>query len=174
MSALVDVASLAAHRDLVPLVARWFECEWPAYYGPGGPGDAAHDAAALATPGPLPVGFVALQQGTPLGVAALNCESIASHRHLTPWAAAGFVQPGMRGRGIGARLLAAVEDEARARNCPAVYCATASAVRLLERCGWSMLERVVHDGAPLGVFRKSLYRPLVAATCVAGRTESCS
>lgn len=152
----VVVAPLAAHPELVPLVVAWFESEWPAYYGRAGDGCAADDVAALATPGDLPVGMIALVDGAPGGVAALKAASIASHRHLTPWAAAGFVVPELRGRGVGARLLAAVEDEARARHFPAVYCATASAWRLLERRGWSIMERVMHDAAPLGVYCKSL------------------
>ena len=152
----VVVAPFAAHPALVPCVIGWFEAEWPAWYGPGGPGRAADDVAALATPGQLPVGVIAFVDGVPNGVAALKAESIASHRHLTPWAAAGFVTPPMRGRGIGARLLAAVEGVARSRGAVAVHCATATAARLLERSGWSMIEQVVHDGEPLGVYRKSL------------------
>ncbi|MGH8607612.1 MAG: GNAT family N-acetyltransferase [Gammaproteobacteria bacterium] len=52
---------------------------------------------------------MALRHGRVCGIAALKAESIASHRHLSPWAAAGLVKPSERGRGIGAQLLAALE-----------------------------------------------------------------
>ena len=62
-------------RDCPEALARLaaaFRAEWPDWYGPGGPGDAASDLAAFANPeGALPVGLVALDPaGTPLGTAS--------------------------------------------------------------------------------------------------------
>jgi len=152
----LTVEPLAAHRDALPLLAAWFRREWPAWYGPGGPGDARKDLESYADGGSLPVGVVALQEGRVCGVAALRAESIASHRHLTPWAAAGLVDPALRGRGIGAALVAALEAEARAQGFRRVYCATATAESLLRRRAWTLLERVLHDGQDLGVYAKDL------------------
>ena len=40
---------LLCHRpDLRPLVSAWLLAEWPAWYGPGGPGDVERDVHALA------------------------------------------------------------------------------------------------------------------------------
>ena len=114
------------------------------------------DLQAFANQGSLPVGVVALRDGTVCGVAALKTESIASHRHLSPWAAAGFVRRSERGRGIGALLLSRLEQEARKLGYPCVYCGTSTAESLLIRGGWQVIERITHEGQALGIYRKTL------------------
>lgn len=146
---------LARHRHLLPQVAQWFVAEWPAWYGPGGAGDAPADVAAFAaSEHALPVGIVAFDRcGLPVGIGALKAESIPARRDLSPWAAAGYVVPGLRGRGIGARLLQALLAQARELGFDHVHCGTRSAATLLERAGWRRIDTVAHDGAPLAIFR---------------------
>lgn len=150
----ITIAPLAQHRDLLPLVAAWFVAEWPAWYGPGGPGDIWADLEAFAaSERALPVGLVALVDGQPVGAAALKAESIASHRHLSPWAAAGYVVPELRGQGIGAAMLVGLVATARALGHATVYCGTSSAQSLLLRSGWQAIDTVLQEGKPLTVFR---------------------
>jgi GNAT superfamily N-acetyltransferase len=152
---VVTIAPLALHRDLLPLVSAWFIDEWPGWYGPGGRGDAAADLAAFAaTQTRLPLGLVAFENRAPVGVAALKPESVPTHRHLTPLAAAGFVLPSHRGRGIGALLLAALVRQAHALRYEHIYCATSTAIGLLRRSGWSQLECVEHGGESLVIFAR--------------------
>jgi len=61
---------------------------WPVW-----PGDGQRDLLAYANRGVLPLGVVALDEHELCGVAALRAESIATHAHLAPWAAAGLVRP---------------------------------------------------------------------------------
>ena len=149
------VELLARHRGLLPTVAGWLREEWPGWYGQGGRGDAVGDAHAFAASTErLPLGVVALVAGRPVGVGALKAESLASHRHLTPWAAAGYVLPELRGRGVGAALLAALVREAGRLGFPCVYCGTSTSASLLLRAGWQAVEVIEHDGRPLTIFRK--------------------
>lgn len=152
----IVVAPLSEHRQHLPLLQAWFEAEWPAYYGPGGPGDAEADLRAYADAEDLPLGLIALLDGRPCGLAALKDQTFASHQHLGPWVGAGYVRPELRGRGIGARLLASSEALARSRGFSEIYCGTSSAWSLLERGGWLLLETIDHDGERLGVYRKAL------------------
>ena len=146
---------LRAHAALCPFFVAAFEAEWPSWYGPHGPGHAGDDLAAFANPeGVLPVGLVALApDGQPVGVAALKAESIPSHAHLLPWAAAGYVAPSWRRRGVGTLLLRGLLKEAARLGHQAVYCATATSASLLRREGWQLIDRVDHDGHGLEVFR---------------------
>ena len=156
MSPALVVEPLAKHTGLVPLLAEWFICEWPGWYGAGGQGNVAQDlqnfAASQTT---LPVGFVVFGDGTPVGAGALKAESIPSHKHLKPWAGAGFVVPEYRGQGIGAVLLRSMVAHARALGYPHVYCGTSTAESLLQRSGWSAIEVTQHAGKPLTVFRSA-------------------
>jgi N-acetylglutamate synthase-like GNAT family acetyltransferase len=151
----VIVEPLRHHADFVAEFARHFEQEWPDWYGPSGPGSAAQDLAAFANPeGALPVGVMAFSEtGQPCGVAALKASSIAEFNHLSPWAAAGYVLPQLRGQGIGAALLAALLVEAKRLGYNSVFCATSTAASLLQRQGWRLLQSTVHDGKPISLFR---------------------
>lgn len=149
------ISPLARHRELLPLLARWFVEEWPDWYGTGGRGNAVQDLAAFAaSESILPVGIVAFDENTPIGVAALKSESLPSHRHLQPWAAAGLVRPSYRGRGVGAQMLDALLRHAHRLGFDRVYCGTATAVTLLRRCGWSQLEVIQHEEESLVLFAK--------------------
>lgn len=154
-----SVELLARHPQAIAVLREWFEIEWPAYYGAGGRGSALRDLQAYANQGSLPIGVVALQAGGVCGVAALKAESVASHTHLSPWAAAGWVHPSMRGQGIGRKLLGALEEQARNLGFDRIYCGTSSAQSLLQRCGWQLVECLMHEGRDLGVFSKALAPP---------------
>jgi GNAT superfamily N-acetyltransferase len=156
MPIAATVEPLARHRALVPRVARWLVAEWPAWYGPGGPGNVDADVEAFAASEQvLPVGMVAVCDGVPAGIGALKAESIPSHAHLSPWAAAGFVVPALRGRGIGRVLLDALVAKSRELGFGCVYCGTSTAESLLVRAGWRPVEVIVHHDRPLTIFRSA-------------------
>jgi GNAT superfamily N-acetyltransferase len=156
MHAAVNIAPMARHRALLPLVAGWFVAEWPGWYGPGGPGNAWADLTAFAEAQTvLPVGLMAFVDGRPVGAGALKAESIASHKHLSPWAVAGYVLPEFRGRGIGAALLASLAAKGRAMGYETIYCGTSTSQSLLMRCGWQAIDATVVEGKQLTVFRSA-------------------
>jgi GNAT superfamily N-acetyltransferase len=132
---------LTRHRELIPVVAHWFTCEWPTWYGPDGPGNATEDLEAFAaSEEDLPVGYLVFEAGIPVGIGALKSTSITSHLHLSPWAAAGFVLPSRRGKGVGLFLLRELVVKARQLGYAHVYCGTSTAQSLLIRAGWAAIE----------------------------------
>jgi GNAT superfamily N-acetyltransferase len=137
-------------------IQPWLESEWPAHYGPGGPGDARRDLLSYANLDALPFGLVAFLEGEPCGFAAVKAEPFASHPHLGPWAGAAYVLPPLRRRGIGRILLMALEARSAALGCARIYCATATSATLLQRCGWQLLEVVGHEGTAVGIYEKAL------------------
>jgi GNAT superfamily N-acetyltransferase len=152
----ITISPLAQHRDLVPLLSSWFVEEWPEYYGSGGRGDPVADLTAFArSQSTLPIGFIATDGNIPVGILALKAESLPTHCHLRPWAAAGLVLPSHRGRGIGAELLQVLVRQAGALGYPRIYCGTATAVSLLRRSGWSELESIEHEGEAVVIFSKA-------------------
>jgi GNAT superfamily N-acetyltransferase len=156
MDSKLRIEPLANHPEVIPLLKEWFETEWESYYGPTGPGDAQSDLLSYANRGELPVGVVAFYENEVCGVAALRSESIATHTHLGPWAAAGLVSPLYRRRGIGTALVRALEEVARSRGYSRIYCGTSIANRLLERRSWQLIERVKYDGEDVSIYQKAL------------------
>ena len=156
MPSAVIVEPLAHHRELIPLVAEWFVSEWPNWYGPGGPGNLAQDMDAFAASASvLPVGMVIFENHVPVGAGALKAHSIPSHAHLSPWAAAGYVLPSCRGRGLGALLLQALVARAQALGFEHVHCGTSTAERLLTREGWQPIEVIEHASKRLTIFQSA-------------------
>ncbi|MCG8352799.1 MAG: GNAT family N-acetyltransferase [Chloroflexales bacterium] len=152
----IVIEPLAAHPEVLPLLREWFESEWPTYYGAGGRGNALHDLQTYSNAATLPIGLVAFSQNGVCGVTALKAASINSHAHLSPWAAAGLVHPAMRGQGIGGKLLTALEEQSRCLGFSCIYCGTSTAERLLQRCGWHLFDRIIHEGQDLVIYSKAL------------------
>ncbi len=137
-------------------MAEWFVSEWPNWYGPSCPGRVTEDLAAFAASEiQLPVGMVVFEGRVPVGAGALKAQSIPSHSHLGPWAAAGYVLPSCRGRGVGAVLLQGLVAKAQALGYKHVYCGTSTAESLLSRSGWLALETTSLEGKPLTIFRSA-------------------
>jgi GNAT superfamily N-acetyltransferase len=140
MGTHLRISHLADHPDAVPVLKQWFEIAWADYYSRE----------------KLPVGLVAFYAGQLCGIAALKPDSISTHTHLSPWAAAGFVVPGFRRRGIGAKLVSALEDVARALGYSTIYCGTSTAIDLLKRQEWQFMERVRYHGEDVSIYQKAL------------------
>ena len=155
MNASLTVELLGLHPEALPVLRDLYESEWPAWYC-SGRGNAEQDLCAYANQGSLPVGVVALRNGAVCGAAALKAESITSHKHLSPWAAAGVVVSALRGQGIGSQLLFALEEQAKNLSFKRIYCATSTADTLLQRAGWHGLEQTRHEGKALVVYEKTL------------------
>jgi GNAT superfamily N-acetyltransferase len=156
MDTNVHISRLADHPDAVPVLKQWFEAAWADYYGPAGPGDAEQDLIAYSSREQLPVGLVAFCEGQLCGIAALKPESISTHKHLHPWVAAGFVVPRFRRRGIGAKLVSALEDVARTLGYATIYCGTSTAISLLTRNAWQLMERIRYNGEDVSIYQKAL------------------
>jgi GNAT superfamily N-acetyltransferase len=150
------IAPLADYPETLPVLKQWFETEWASYYGPNDPGDAEKDLLACASRHKLPVGLVAFLGEELCGIAALKHESLTTHAHLCPWVAARLVSPPHRGKGIGTRLLMALEDAARRFGYPRIYCGTSTAVSLLRRSGWQFMERIAYHGEDVSIYEKAL------------------
>ncbi|MCA9424632.1 MAG: GNAT family N-acetyltransferase [Candidatus Omnitrophica bacterium] len=152
----IETAFLADHPEAIPILKEHLESEWDGWYGPNGPGDAETDLLSFSNRDRLPIGLLALLNHEVVGLAALKPESIDTHNHLSPWAAAGWVVPELRGQGIGGMLLQVLENLAKDLGYSSIYCGTSTATGLLERNGWERLETVPYHGEQVSIFRKVL------------------
>lgn len=152
----ITVTLLADSPGALPTLQTWFEAEWPDWYGPGGPGNAAADLRRSSNRRIAPIALVAWLDGTLCGTAALKAQSIASHRHLSPWLAGLLVGRRFRRKGVGGRLVDEIERLAAGLGYPRIYCATTTAGSLLARRGWHRLPRIGQERE--GVWVKSLER----------------
>ena len=95
---------LADHMDAIPGLARAHQAEWTAITPHVTVSDRAARFQARAGRGGIPTGFVAVVNGTVVGLACLVECDLDSHRHLSPWLASVLVDPDYRGCGMGSAL----------------------------------------------------------------------
>lgn len=145
-------APLAGHPGLRGLVAAWLRSEWPAWYGPAGPGQADDDVARYGRAHGLPHGLLAFADGRPCAFGVLKPDAVPGFEGRGPWLGAGYVEPALRGRGIGLALVQALQDEAARLGHERLWCATSTAPSLLQRAGWHRAGSSVLGGADVAVF----------------------
>lgn len=152
----VEIAYLADHADQVVALAAALHEQDREYYGARTPADVAADLALSLQHEALPLALIALRDGLVLGTATLSYDSITTHPHLGPWLKAFYVRPEHRGRGIGGKLVAAIEAAARRLGFAQLYAGSGRAASLFERAGWHVLERVSYHGEEIAILRLEL------------------
>jgi len=81
-------------------VAQWHFGEWGHHY-PGGTVDGWLDhIRTRMNADRIPMTVIALDDGEPIGTAALTEHDMETHRELSPWLGGVYVVPSSRGRGV--------------------------------------------------------------------------
>jgi GNAT superfamily N-acetyltransferase len=153
----VRIGLLADHLEHLAPLAAAYEREWPEWYGIHC--DAMTDLRERSRRKGLPVGLVALEDGTVIGALAIAAKSASSHPHLSPWIVAFWVEPSRRNHGIGRQLLSAACDHASVQAIARLYASTAAASGLFAREGWTLIDTGATDlGTKTNIFAKTLER----------------
>jgi GNAT superfamily N-acetyltransferase len=156
--AAIRIVFLEDLPSAVEQIQQWYRDEWPAWYGPGGPGDAQSDLAnCLTTSGKLPKCLVAIDdRDQPLGTASLRQTSPGSDQYPGVWLTALLVPSQYRWSGIGTALVAAAEREVKRLEFSSIHASTKTVHSLLKRRGWTSLDAIWYSGDRLEIFRKLL------------------
>ncbi len=147
---------LADAPEVLSQLQEWFLREWAPYYGPDGPGDAAHDLRSSCNRRALPITLIAFRGDELCATGALKAESVETHKHLGPWVAALLVAPKYRRQGIRGQLVDALAELARELGFEQMYYGADVTDRYLEGNGWQPLERVSYLTGEGSIYRKTL------------------
>lgn len=150
------IERLRADSPNVTLVATWTFKAWGHLH----PGQTLEKQIAFVCSECGEVGvpsvFVALENDAPVGTASLIADDMSTRPELGPWLASVFVSPDQRGRGIASRLIARVEQEARASGFECGYLYTPDQQALYHRLGWRAFEEVTYLGEQVTLMAKCL------------------
>ena len=144
---MLTIRRLEAATPEAELAARW---RYDAFFADGSDTFESSRAALmdfLRAQDGYEIGLAAAWDGEPAGLCLFVREEIDPKHDLTPWLAALFVAPAFRRRGIGAALVKAIEDHARAVGTRTLHLYTLEAEPFYARIGWQTRERFDwHDG----------------------------
>ena len=140
------ICLLADRPELIGQIAAAYEAWSPAWYGPGGPGDARADLEARAQRGRVPIALAAVEGDEAIGAVALAGESMSRRAEFGAWLVGLWVAPEHRGRGVGLDLIRAAVRQASALGIAELRAGTVDAAGLFERAGWSRLDPILHKG----------------------------
>ena len=139
------IVALSTCPQAIPSVAAWLHGEWLARCG-WTRAQVETEVRSRAGPESLPVAFVALEAGTPAGTVSLVREEAPLGPGTVVALAGLFVQPVLRGRGIGAALCRQALTFAAQRGLPPPAVYTADAEGFYRRLGWTASQPAVVAG----------------------------
>jgi len=141
---MLSIAYLADYPQFLPTVANWVYTEW----GHHAPDLTVHDYEATfrnhLVRDAIPLTVIALWDELPAGTASIFVQDMSIHPELSPWLAAVYVPVDHREKGIGSKLVAAIEDIARSLRLGRLYLWTPDKEHFYSQLGWSVIERPVY------------------------------
>lgn len=148
----IELAEIAEHQHLGPLLAAWHVAEWGHLYEDWTLEVAEAEFRAMDVAGRTPTTWLAFdgpgrQAEHLLGsISLLGDDDLPGFRHLKPWLASLYVVQEARNRGIGKLLVDHLMAEAARQGIPRVHLFTAGQQEYYERQGWRTLARPIVRG----------------------------
>ena len=137
------IGDLGDHVVCLPTLARWHWDQWGLLTGARSLDEYIASLTKVATSRTVPSLLVAMDGDHLLGSASLLASDLPPRADLTPWLAQLFVEPTGRRDGVGAALVHAILDRARACGYDRVYLFTSGTLpEYYRRLGWRELERL--------------------------------
>jgi monoamine oxidase/GNAT superfamily N-acetyltransferase len=155
-SAGIELAEIADHPHLGPLLAAWHVEEWGHLYEDWTVDVAETEFRDMDVPGRIPITWLAFdgpgrEPDDVLGsISLLSDDDLDAFRHLHPWLASLYVVPEARGRGVGKLLVDQLMSTATDQGIERVHLFTSGQEEYYAKLGWRTLDRPVvrgHDAA---------------------------
>ena len=153
---MLSIAYLADYPQYLPNVAGWDFNEW----GHHSPTKTVQDYEAafrsLLNRDTIPLTVIGLWDGIPAGMSSIFVQDMDIHPELTPWLAAVYVSADYRDKGIGSKLVGAIEEIAARLRIARLHLWTPDKEHFYSRLGWSVLERPVYFNQPVALMSKAI------------------
>lgn len=148
---------LADHPEHIPALAAWFHEQWSWFLPPESSAEtiAAKFLTHLNRDAP-PIALIALDGVELLGTASLRVHDMDILTELSPWLGGVYVARNHRQKGVGRRLVRAVEQKALELGHRSIYLFTVDQAPMYARLGWKALKQLEYHGHPVVVMHKPI------------------
>ena len=151
---MIEIVSLFARAEFIPLVAQWTWDEWSDLLPCASCAAFADDLRAHTRGDGIPITFVALDDGVAVGTASLIADDLPTRPELTPWFASLYVVPEKRGKGLGTMLAKHAVGAARGFGIGTLYLYTPGQEAFYRRLGWEFLEATEFRGRAITIMTR--------------------
>ena len=153
----IRIEYLADHPEYIPALAAWFYEQWGWFLPP------ESSAQTIATKfrthlnrDALPIALIALDGDELLGSASLRIHDMDILTELSPWLGGVYVARNHRRKGIGRRLVHAVEQKALELGYRSIYLFTFDQAPMYSSLEWQILKQLEYHGHPVVIMHKPL------------------
>lgn len=152
----MDIEYLADHKDVIPILARWFYEEWAYLHPDRTLEDVERLIAERANKTRIPVALAAFDGDELLGTVCLKTHDMETRLDLTPWLAGLYVAKPWRRKGVGTALVKAIERKARELAVRRLYLYTPESEGFYSRLGWQGKEKTEYHGYQVTIMEKEI------------------
>ncbi len=153
----VKIISLAQRPELAQTLASWHFGQWAELYADWTLDGCRDELLTHADADQIPTTLVAIDGGgQPAGSVSLLIHDLPGHDDLSPWLGNLYVRLELRGRGIGARLLAAAVAEARRLRVAELYLFTPAHEAYYAARGWRAARHTLAGEVPVTVMTRRI------------------
>jgi RimJ/RimL family protein N-acetyltransferase len=150
---MITIGFLADYLDTIPTLARWFRDQWPDYYADRSQEEMEQGFLEDASRDRLPIRLVAFESNELAGTIILRENGSEMLPEFQPELGGLYVVASHRGQGVASELVRAGMQVAHDQGYAAVFATTVAAAGILERLGWELLQTVVYQDGPTGLYR---------------------
>ena len=151
----MEIVDLKEKPEHLPSLAEWHHKEWSDL----NPGETIEQRIermqAYLNESFIPSTFIA-KDGELLGSAAIVAHDMETKPDLSPWLASVFVAPEQRGKGLGARLVSHVMNEAKTRGIDTLYLFTPDKALFYQKLGWKIVTKEQYRGQEVTIMKIEL------------------
>ena len=148
-----EIRCLPEDEEVMRTVACWIFDEWSEDINSSSPEDLMPGLRQRIHCASIPFTIVAFHGSRPVGTASLFFQDMDTHKHLSPWLAAVYVEPEFRHREIGRSLCADVVARARSLSVAALYLFTPDRIDFYRRMNWRPIERANYRNKTVTIMR---------------------
>lgn len=153
----MKIELLADNPQFISTIAAWLYAEWGWFMPPGSSVETVADKVhAHANRSALPLAMVARDGAELLGTASLRIHDMDILTELSPWLGGVYIDARHRNKGIGGRLVKAIEAQASALSYNQIYLFTFNQSPFYLKRGWQVLRNLGYRGHAVTVMNKSL------------------
>ncbi|MEO7318915.1 MAG: GNAT family N-acetyltransferase [Chthoniobacteraceae bacterium] len=153
---MIEIVPLFDRPEFIPVVAQWNWAEWKDLLPCVSCEAFADDLRAHTRRDGVPITFLALDGGVPVGTSSLIADDLEMRPELTQWLASLSVGRARRASRLGTMLVKHAVDAAHSFGIGTLYLYTPGQEAYYGRLGWEFLEATYFFGRAITIMRQRL------------------